>query len=201
MNNLHAIKIDNNLILANAVVERCEQLGWVKDGLFDLGIASKYGLCLWNDGTICHFGDEDGINTYGKVVSLDDLFNTEICKRILAKKVVLNSEYSAEITDAGIRVGCQNFSFAAFDKLAVAIKEFRSNKHISYNKAKLLPVGTKVKVIKASHGAYGCNGLSGVITDKDSVSGTSSPIGINIKVDSGIIWNIGCDDEIKLEVL
>jgi hypothetical protein len=39
--------------------------------------------------------------------------------------VTLNEEYDAEVTAEGITVGCQTFTFEAFDKLAEAVKKMR----------------------------------------------------------------------------
>ena len=41
-------------------------------------------------------------------------------------EVVLNGEYTAKVSENGIKVGCQKISFAAFDTLAEAVKKARS---------------------------------------------------------------------------
>ena len=45
-------------------------------------------------------------------------------------RVVLNAQYTAEVTEDGITVGCQEIPFEAVDKLAEAVKEIRSRGRI-----------------------------------------------------------------------
>lgn len=65
------------------------------------------------------------------------LFNVDKCKEIslveflqMKKqrivKLKLNNDYEAVITQDGIKVGCQTFSFNKFDELVEAVKSFRT---------------------------------------------------------------------------
>lgn len=61
--------------------------------------------------------------------SVMEITKEEYDKNYIRKVVVeLNDKYSAEITETGIKVDCQNFSFVAIENLNKEIKKFLDNK-------------------------------------------------------------------------
>ena len=55
-----------------------------------------------------------------KIVSFVDIFNIQPEKMV---NVILNNEYTAEVSENGIKVGCQTFSLEIVEKLVAAKKE------------------------------------------------------------------------------
>lgn len=64
---------------------------------------------------------------YG-TITLTDLYKTDFINKIKFKGLKLNDEYSAEITEQGVKVHCQLFSFAKILELAEMVKDFQANK-------------------------------------------------------------------------
>lgn len=66
-----------------------------------------------------------------------------------------------------------------------------------------LPLGTKVKVIKAQAGAYGANGCVGTIVKNQKMQNGLHGIDseVTIKLEDETVWGIGEWDKIELEVL
>lgn len=63
-----------------------------------------------------------------------------------------------------------------------------------------MKVGTRVNIIKTTIGCYGAEGLSGVVTDKESTNGLlNSHSGYNVECDNGEVWRI--NNEATVEIL
>lgn len=57
----------------------------------------------------------------------------------------------------------------------------------------------KIKIVDAGLGAYGCNGLTGVITNVIATNGVSSETpGYNVRLDNGEIWRIRQSAKVKI---
>lgn len=69
-----------------------------------------------------------------------------------------------------------------------------------YNKDGTPKVGTKIHILSAGHGAMGCDGHIGIVTDEESNDGLFElENGYNVKlVKNGRVWRINKDAEIKI---
>lgn len=63
---------------------------------------------------------EERTQTYGHPITTDFLFSCEFVKKI---DVTLNASYTEEVTEDGVKVGCQTFPLDIIDKLVDARKQ------------------------------------------------------------------------------
>lgn len=63
----------------------------------------------------------DGVCRADKVIDIKDLYTLFESRKI---EVQLSQDYKAEITNQGVKVGCQTFSFEKIDELNAAIDDF-----------------------------------------------------------------------------
>lgn len=62
-----------------------------------------------------------------------------------------------------------------------------------------LPLGTKIKILDAGHGAYGCNGAIGKITNAHSKNGLYDfERGVNVELEDGETWRISESAQVEI---
>jgi hypothetical protein len=82
------------------------------------------GIYLDQEGQITQWSSVEGSREYWDEISADVAIDlSPLTKK--AKRVVLNDDYTAEVLEGSVKVGCQTFSFDAVEQLYEAVKEKR----------------------------------------------------------------------------
>jgi hypothetical protein len=121
-----------NKVLADLLIARALELGYSEPGYREGCIKNSVSLDL-SGGEINHTYNcrkmlEGEVMENHVLGNFYGLMFTDKYKVVRPIKVVLNNEYTAEVTPNGVKVGCQVFTHQKVDELMKAVNECRKDK-------------------------------------------------------------------------